>query len=207
MIGKLLTKGASRALKQTDKKKIQREAAKQRALRKNQKKPINKLQGMTSTEKKDAGIGEKSPARVMMGEAGAKRAGLIADYKRTLKQVEENPNLTDEQLERAMNKLDDMRSKLEDAGVNVADLNKGCMPKKKKKVPAIAISVGMVEIPKGKGKAKMMKGGMANKRQHMYAGGGSVTDNLKPMPTGPKGKGVRNLPASVQMNMGFDPKS
>ena len=207
MIGKLLTKGASRALKQTDKKKIQREAAKQRALRKNQKKPINKLQGMTSTEKKDAGIGEKSPARVMMGEAGAKRAGLIEDYKRTLKQVEENPNLTDEQLERAMNKLDDMRSKLEDAGVNVADLNKGGMPKKKKKVPAIAISVGMVEIPKGKGKAKMMKGGMANKRQHMYAGGGSVTDNLKPMPTGPKGKGVRNLPASVQMNMGFDPKS
>ena len=85
--------------------------------------------------------------------------------------------------------------------------SKGGMPKKKKKVPAIAISVGMVEIPKGKGKAKMMKGGMANKRQHMYAGGGSVTDNLKPMPTGPKGKGVRNLPASVQMNMGFDPKS
>ena len=84
----------------------------------------------------------------------------------------------------------------------------GDTPKKnKKKVPAISISVGMIEIPKGKGKAKMMKGGMANKRQHMYAGGGSVTDNLKPMPTGPKGKGVRNLPASVQMNMGFDPKS
>jgi len=77
----------------------------------------------------------------------------------------------------------------------------------KKKVPAISISVGMVEIPKGKGKAKMMGGGMANKRQHMYAGGGSVTDNLKPMPTGPKGKGVRNLPDSVQMKMGFDPKS
>ena len=130
-LGTLLTKGASRALKQTDKKKIEREAAKQRALRKNQKKPINELQGMTSAEKKDAGIGEKSPARVMMGEAGAKRAGLIADYKRTLKQVEENPNLTDEQLERAMNKLDDMRSKLEDAGVNVADLNKGGAVKKK----------------------------------------------------------------------------
>ena len=84
----------------------------------------------------------------------------------------------------------------------------GDTPKRnKKKVPAISISVGMVEIPKGKGKAKMMKGGMANKRQHMYAGGGSVTDNLKPMPTGPKGKGVRNLPDSVQMKMGFDPKS
>ena len=53
----------------------------------------------------------------------------------------------------------------------------------------------------------MNKGGMSNKRQHMYAGGGSVTDNLKPMPTGPKGKGVRNLPDSVQIKMGFDPKS
>ena len=202
MISKLLTKGAKAALTKAEKAKIAKEAAKQKALRKNQK-----LQGMTSAEKKDAGIGEKSPARVMMGEAGKKRTGLIADYKRTLKQVEENPNLTDEQLERMMNKLDDMLSKLKDAGVNVADFNKGGMPKKKKKVPAIAISVGMVEIPKGKGKAKMMKGGMANKRQHMYVGGGSVTDKLKPMPKGAKGKGVRNLPDSVQMNMGFDPKS
>ena len=175
MISKLLTKGAKAALTKAEKAKIAREAAKQKELRKNQK-----LQGMTSADKKAAGIGEKSPARVMMGEAGAKRAGLIADYKRTLKQVEENPNLTDEQLERAMNKLDDMRSKLKDAGVNVADLNKGGMPKKKKKVPAIAISVGMVEIPKGKGKAKMMRGGMANKKEHMYSAGGSVTDKLNP---------------------------
>lgn len=49
----------------------------------------------------------------------------------------------------------------------------------KKKVPAIAISVGMVDAPKnGKNKAKMMRGGMANKREHMYAGGGNVIDNL-----------------------------
>jgi ribosomal protein S8E len=48
----------------------------------------------------------------------------------------------------------------------------------KKKVPAIAISFGMVDAPKnGKNKAKMMRGGMANKREHMYATGGSVTDN------------------------------
>ena len=56
-------------------------------------------------------------------------------------------------------------------------MNKGGMPKKKKKVPAIAISVGMVEIPKGKGKAKMMKGRMAYGKQHMYAAGGSVKMN------------------------------
>jgi hypothetical protein len=60
----------------------------------------------------------------------------------------------------------------EEAGM----FNKGGMPKKKK-VPAIAISVGMVEIPKGKGKAKMMKGGMAYGKQHMYAAGGSVKMN------------------------------
>jgi len=58
--------------------------------------------------------------------------------------------------------------------------NKGGMPKKKKKVPAVAISVGMVEIPKGKGKAKMMRGGTANKKEHMYSAGGSVTDKLNP---------------------------
>ena len=58
----------------------------------------------------------------------------------------------------------------------------GDTPKRsKKKVPAISISVGMVEIPKGKGKAKMMKGGMANGRQHMYLNdGGLVIDNLNP---------------------------
>ena len=55
--------------------------------------------------------------------------------------------------------------------------NKGGMAKKKKKVPAISISVGMVEIPKGKGKAQMAKGGMAYGKKHMYVGGGSVTMN------------------------------
>ena len=80
------------------------------------------------------------------------------------------------------------------------------MAKKKSGVPVIAISVGMMKKDPSK-KAKMMRGGMANKKEHMYAGGGSVTDNLKPMPTGSKGKGLRNLPDSVQMNMGFNPKS
>ena len=47
-----------------------------------------------------------------------------------------------------------------------------------KKVPAIAISVGMAEVPKnGKNKAAMMRGGMANGKQHMYAAGGMVKDN------------------------------
>jgi hypothetical protein len=59
----------------------------------------------------------------------------------------------------------------------------------KKKVPAISISVGMVEVPKnGKNKAKMMRGGMANKKEHMYAAGGAVNDGLKALKnSGPKG--------------------
>ena len=83
------------------------------------------------------------------------------------------------------------------------DFNKG--GKATKKVPVISIGVGMAEMKKSK--AKMMRGGMANKKEHMYVAGGSVTDKLKPMPTGSKGKGLRNLPDSVQMNMGFNPKS
>ena len=78
---------------------------------------------------------------------------------------------------------------------------------------AVAITVGV--LPKSKKKMlqkkqkdKMAMGGMANNKKHMYlSNGGSVTDNLKPMPTGSKGKGVRSLPDPVQINMGFDPNS
>ena len=55
------------------------------------------------------------------------------------------------------------------------------MAKKNKKVPVIAISVGMAEMPKGKkGPMKMMRGGMANGKMHMYSAGGDVKDNLNP---------------------------
>ena len=78
---------------------------------------------------------------------------------------------------------------------------------------AVAITVGV--LPKSKKKMlqkkqkdKMAMGGMANNKKHMYlSNGGSVTDNLKPMPTGSKGKGVRSLPDPVQINMGFAPNS
>ena len=53
-----------------------------------------------------------------------------------------------------------------------------------KKVPVISIGVGMAEMRKGKSKDKksktaMMRGGMANGKEHMYAAGGSVNDGLK----------------------------
>jgi hypothetical protein len=48
-----------------------------------------------------------------------------------------------------------------------------------KKVPVISIGVGMAEMPKGQKKTKMMRGGMANGKEHMYAAGGAVNDGLK----------------------------
>ena len=63
-------------------------------------------------------------------------------------------------------------------GDNSKKMSKG--GKATKKTPAIAISVGMVDAPKNsKGKAAMMRGGMANGKQHMYAAGGMVNDGLK----------------------------
>ena len=48
---------------------------------------------------------------------------------------------------------------------------------KKNKKGGIAIIISMMDKkPKGK-KTEMMYGGMAGKKKHMYAGGGSVTDN------------------------------
>jgi len=46
-----------------------------------------------------------------------------------------------------------------------------------KKVPVISIGIGMAEMPKGKDKAKMMRGGMSGGKEHMYAAGGMVQDN------------------------------
>lgn len=45
-----------------------------------------------------------------------------------------------------------------------------------KKVPVISIGVGMAEVKKGK-KVEMAYGGMSGGKKHMYAAGGSVTDN------------------------------
>lgn len=114
--------------------------------------------------------------------------------------VSRDPNATKEQVQEAGKVQRELRKKYPDTYnairgemfENVTNMSAGGdTPKKgKKKVPAISISVGMVEIPKGKGKAKMMRGGMANKKEHMYAAGGSVTDNagLRALKaSGPKG--------------------
>ncbi len=60
---------------------------------------------------------------------------------------------------------------------------------KKGKVPIITIGIGMAKMPKGKKKnTDMMRGGMANGKEHMYAAGGMVSDGLKALRnSGPKG--------------------
>ena len=58
--------------------------------------------------------------------------------------------------------LPPLKSKMKDGGMS-----------KKKKVPFIAVSVGMMP----KGKAKMANGGMAYGKSHMYSAGGEVKMN------------------------------
>jgi len=76
-----------------------------------------------------------------------------------------------------------------------APMNKGGMAKKK--VPVITIGIGMAKMPKGK---KPRKGNMDLRNGGMVT---STSNNLKPVPSGNKGKGLRNLPTPVRNKMGF----
>jgi len=69
----------------------------------------------------------------------------------------------------------------------------------KKKDDVMVVSIGIGSMPKSKlkkmKKAEMMMGGMANGKKHMYAAGGSVTENpgLKALKaSGPKGMEAYN---------------
>jgi hypothetical protein len=68
------------------------------------------------------------------------------------------------------------------------------------------VQSGLRELSKKEGRPDMMDGGMAKGKggktyQHNYATGGSVVDNLKPIPA--DNKGLPNLPKSVRNKMGF----
>ncbi len=72
----------------------------------------------------------------------------------------------------------EVRRKSSIAATNVQSKSKGGNMSKKD-IPVIAISVGMGKIKKPEKKTAMMRGGMANGKEHMYAAGGSVNDGLK----------------------------
>jgi len=76
------------------------------------------------------------------------------------------------------NKSEHTVQEVKDAKKMIRELNKG--GDMKKEVPVIAISVGMGKMKKPKKKTAMMRGGMANGKQHMYSTGGNVTDKLSP---------------------------
>ena len=76
----VLSKVGAKLVSKKTAKQLAAEAARARKLKENQKKPINELQGMTSAEKKAADIGEASPARTMMGEAGKKRSESLSRW-------------------------------------------------------------------------------------------------------------------------------
>jgi len=75
----------------------------------------------------------------------------------------------------------------------------------KKDDDVTVVSIGIGTMPKSKLKKMkkgMMRGGMANGKEHMYAAGGSVTDKLP-------NKGLKNLAKSEKgkvdvRKMGFD---
>jgi hypothetical protein len=85
------------------------------------------------------------------------------------------------------------------------EANKGGDVKKKSKDDVTVISIGISTMPKSKLKKMkkgMMRGGMANSKEHMYAAGGSVSDKLP-------NKGLKNLAKSDKgkqtvRKMGFD---
>ena len=87
-------------------------------------------------------------------------------------------------------------SSIDDASPNRGrKMNKGGVAKKK--VPVITIGIGMAKMPKGK---KPRKGNMDFRNGGMVTG---TSNNLKPVPSGNKGKGLRNLPTPVRNKMGF----
>jgi hypothetical protein len=77
----------------------------------------------------------------------------------------------------------------------------GDISKKKKSKDTIGIMIAVGKVKKGK--AQMAYGGSIGTKKYNYAAGGSVKNNLKPVPQGNKGKGLSKLPTQVRNKMGF----
>ena len=144
LIAKLFTKGASKALSKADKKKIADEAKKAANLKKNQKKPSNTLQSKSKTEQKKSGMGTESKTRITSGERGKALAGAKREYKATLKKLDTDANLSDEQMDIMLGKLKDLEKRYGSAVKADADMNKGGVSTKKAMGPTDYRKGGMV---------------------------------------------------------------
>ena len=143
-IAKLLTKGANKVLSKADKKKLADKAKEAAELKKNQKKPANTLQSKSKTEQKESGMGTESKTRITSGERGKAMAGAKREYKTTLKKLDTDPNLSDEQMDIMLGKLKDLEKRYGPSVKADADMNKGGMPTKKAIGPTDYRKGGMV---------------------------------------------------------------
>ena len=119
-------------------------------------KPIAKM----VTEVDKAATGSKT--RLQLGELGAKTAGQARSLRQKIQQLDKIEDKDSEKAQLLESAISDLRKRLPTSVVKKVmeslkpDMNKG----------------GIVK------KAMMMGGGMENKKEHMYAAGGSVMDNL-----------------------------
>jgi len=126
-------KAAKAAAKKAKDKAIQAAKDKKaRELKANQKKPINELMSKQSpTAQAEAGMGTASKTRITSGERGKAMAGAKREYKATLKKLDTDPNLSDEQMDIMLGKLKDLEKRYGPSVKADADMNKGGMPTKK----------------------------------------------------------------------------
>ena len=141
--------------------KMARKAAKRAAnVAEDQKGKINRLESMSKSEQSAAGMGTASKARTTLAELGAKTKGQAQSLKTKMRQL----------------------NAIEDKGSEKAQLLRNAIKDLKSRLPASVVKQVTESLDMNKGgavkKAMMMRGGMANKKEHMYAAGGSVMDNL-----------------------------
>lgn len=105
-------------------------AKKEKKLKENQKKPINELMSKTPAAQAESGMGTASKTRITSGERGKALAGAKREYKATLNKLDNNPNLSDEQMEIMMGKLKDLEKRYGAAVKPTADMNRGGMATK-----------------------------------------------------------------------------
>ena len=111
-------------------------------------------------EGKPEGTGTASKTRVDLATVGGKTAGMAKRLKDKMRQYNALEDKSSEKAQLLNNAINEMKGKLPNSVVKKVtdslDMNKG----------------GAVKKP------AMMRGGMANGKQHMYAAGGAVMDNL-----------------------------
>ena len=129
----ILSKAAKAAAKKAREKAKERAAEKAaKALKENQKKSFNELMSKTPAAQAEAGMGTASKTRIKRGEIGGRIDGAKKEYKRTLNKIENDPNLSDEQLEIMMGKLRDLEARYGKGPLGVSNMKSGGMSGKRK---------------------------------------------------------------------------